>query len=83
MPLPSQEQSNRDTRTAQPTDKGCVSNVTSVEASSGDHEQLRESEKETGHLYTDVDIGEDINKVFITKLCILLHLVFQASKVQF
>ena len=72
MPLPGQEQSNRDTRTrmtGQPTDKGCVSNVTSAETSSGDHEQLRESEKEAGHCEptdVDIDIGEDINKVFIT-----------------
>ena len=51
----------------QPTDKGCVSNVTSAGTSSDDHEQLTESEKEASHCEpTDVDIGEDINNVFIT-----------------
>ena len=51
----------------QSTDKGCVSNVTSTGRSSGDHEELTESEKEASHCEPiDVDIGENINKVFIT-----------------
>ena len=63
----------------QSTDKGCVSNVTSAGTSSGDHEQLTKSGKEASHCESiDVDIGEDINKVF--KQCMVLHLVmFQAS----
>ena len=52
--------------TEKSTNKGCVSNVTSAEMSGSD-EQLIESQKEVGNGESDaVDIGEDINKVFVT-----------------
>ena len=44
-----------------------MSNITSAGTLNGDCEQLTESEKEASHCEPiDVDIGEDINKVFIT-----------------
>ena len=48
------------------TNKPCVSNVSSTEVVSYNHEQTEKYKEEINHELNDTNIGKDINKVFVT-----------------
>ena len=49
------------------TNKACVSNVSSTEVVSDNHEQAEKCKEKINHESNDTNIGEDINKVVVTR----------------